>query len=189
MQDTEIDVDTETFETMVAGLNQHIFGAAEKDIINQLRSSQNIAKDVGLMALTLVQTAADQATQAGREFDIGMLIGVASEVIDSMLEIAEAAGFIEDSKDEALLEDSMFAAVEGYAATAEPNSDEAEAAQQMLRQMADDGMLAEAEGVVSKMGARQGVDPFADDDGVQGVDPRAQTPQPAPQPTRELMAG
>ncbi len=187
MQD--IDVDTETFEAMVAGLNRHIFGAAEADILRALRESQDIASDVGMMALTLVQTAAEQAEQAGREFDVDMLIGVATEVIDSLLEMAEAAKLIEDAKDEELLEDALFAAVQAYATTAEPNSDEAEAAQQMLQQMADDGMLDEAQGVVAKMGARHGVDPFADDDGVAAIDPRARPAQPAAQPARELMVG
>jgi hypothetical protein len=189
MRDGETDAATETFETMVAGLKQHIFGPAEKGILDALKASQNIAKDVGAMALTLVQTAAEQAEQAGREYDLDMIMGVATEVIDDILELAEAAGIVEDSKDEALLEDSLFSAVEAYAQTVEPNSEEAEAAAQMLQQMADEGMVGEAESVIANMGARQGVDPFADDDGVQGVDPRAQAPQPAPQPTRELMAG
>lgn len=185
----EVDQSTQTFEEMVAGLKSHIYGQAEQGILDALKQSKNLAKDVGAMAFTLVQTATDQADQAGREYDLDMIMGVATEVIDDILELGEAAGIVEDSKDEALLEDCLFAAVEAYAQTAEPNSDEAEAAAQMLQQMADEGMVGEAESVIAKMGARQGVDPFADDDGVPDVDPRAQAQQPAPQPTRQLMAG
>lgn len=188
MQDPEIDLDTETFETMFSGLVAHIHGPAEKDIVALLKRSKNLPQDVGAMTMSLVQVAAEQATQAGREFDIEMLLGVATEVIDTIYGIAESIGVIEDAQDEQMLGETLMAAVQLYAQTAEPGSDEQEAAQQALQQMMDDGTFDEARGTIAKMGAKQGVDPFADDDGVAGVDPRASGGQPAPQPARQMMA-
>jgi hypothetical protein len=172
-------------DAMIEGLKEHIYGPAENDMVKMLKGSQDVGQDIGAATLALVQSAAEQATQAGVEFDLDMLMGVASEIIDSLLRMAEAVGVIESAEDDGLRGDAMMAAVHGYIATLEPGSDEREAAQQLLQQMQDGGMVAEAEQTVAEMGARKGIDPFADD----GVDPGAQPQQPAPQPTRQLMAG
>lgn len=191
MQDIEIDEETATYEQMVGGLLKHIFGPAEKGILNQLKQSENLAQDIGAMTYTLVNEAAQQGEQAGREMTLDILMGVATEVIDSLMMMAEAAGLIDDPEDEAMKEDAMMMAVKSYLMNAEPGSEEQEAAKQMLRAMKDEGMFAEAEQTIAAMGARHGVDPFADDDGVPGVDPAAAGMQPPAQPAaprRQIMA-
>jgi hypothetical protein len=182
--------DAEVVETMVAGLKEHIYGPAEADMVKMLKQSQDVGQDIGAATLALVQSAADQATQSGIEFDLDMMMGVASEIIDSLLSMAEAVGVIESADDDGLRGDAMMAAVHGYIATLQPGSDEQEAAKQMLQQMQDSGMVAEAEQTVAEMGKRKGIDPFAEG-APAGVDQGGQPPQPAPQPggQRRLMAG
>lgn len=85
-------------------------------------------------------------------------------------------------------------AVEGYVATAEPGSEDQEAAQQMLQQLKDSGDFDEAQQTLAGVAKRRGQD--ADFEGAEplapaGVDQGAAPPQPAPQPGggRRLMAG
>lgn len=179
-QDTELDADTETFETMVAGLVKHIFGAGEKGIKDQLKASKDLPLDIGNLTYTMVDAAADQAGKAGREFDLDMLMGVSAEVIDSLLQLAEAIGLIESADDDELREDAMMNAVKAYLTAGEASPEEQEAAKQMLAQMSDDGMVDEAEGTIAAMGARHGQDPFADDP----VDAPPQPGQPPPEKPR-----
>lgn len=189
-----VDPDVDTYETMVAGLVKHIFGPGEKAIIEMVKNSQNLAQDIGAATLALVQSAAEQAAQAGKEYDIDMLLGVSTEVIDSMLQIAEAVGVIDKADDQALQEDCLMVAVEGYVATAEPGSEDQEAAQQMLQQLKDSGDFDEAQKTLAGVAKRRGQDTDfenAEPLAAGGVDQGAAPPQPAPQPGggRRLMAG
>lgn len=187
-QGAGVDVDTETFETMVAGLIEHIFGPAEKDMKSMLLNSKDVGQDIGAATLALVQSAAEQAGQAKRDFDLDMLLGVATEVIDSLMGMAESLGVIESADDDDVRSDALLTAVNGYIATLEPGSEEREAAKQVLQQMMDEGMVGEAESTIAEMGKRRGVDPFAEDE---GLDQQPSPQQPAEQPAagRRLMAG
>lgn len=178
--DTELDGDTETFETMVAGLVKNIFGPGEKGIKDQLKQSKDLPFDIGNLTYTMVDAAADQAGKAGREFDLDMLMGVSAEVIDSLLQIAEAIGLIEAADDEEMREDCMMNAIQAYLTAGEASPEEQEAAKQMLAQMEDDGTVAASTGTISAIGARHGVDPFADDP----VDAPPSAGQPPPEPPR-----
>lgn len=189
----QIDPAVETEEQMIAGLVQHIFGPAEEDMKAMIRESQDLGTDIGAATLSLVQVAADQAEQAGRDFDMTMLLSVATEVIDALLEMAEAMGAIDDPEDEDLRADALMAAVQGYIAQAQFSPEEQEAAQQLLQQLSDEGAVDEAAQTVTSIGERRGIDPFADDEEAPapGLDQQAQPPQPAPQPggDRRLMMG
>lgn len=188
MNDGEIDGDTEIYETAVAGLRKHIFGPAEAGIREKLRASDDVATDVGNMAFALVQQAAQQAEQAGTPMDQEMVIGAATEMIDDLLMVAEAMGLIETADDDALREDSMMSALSSYIqyAQQELGPEEQQAAQQMLQQMQADGTVDDAASLIAQIGARQGVDPFADDD-QPAVDAQGRSMQPPQQRQPMLM--
>lgn len=163
-QDMDIDADQETFETMVAGLVKHIFGQGEAGIRKQLEASQDMPRDIGSLAYTMVGAAAAQAEDAGREIDLDMVMGVAAEVIDSIMQLGEAIGVIEDADDDDLRGEAMMRAVEAYIMSGEASPEEQEAARQMLAQMSEDGEFDEAQGYVAELGQKSGMDPFADDE-------------------------
>lgn len=165
MQDDEMESATpgeqETFETMVAGLRDHIFGAAEEGIRAKFRQSQDIHEDIGAMALALIMEAGKQAETSGVEVDFEMLLSVGAEVIDDMLEIAEAMGVI-DGIDDDDREKAMLSAVRAYLMSADVPPEEQEAAKAALQQMQLDGSVDEAASRIQRLGEQEGVDPFAE---------------------------
>lgn len=186
-QNEAMDPEVETFETMTAGLVKHIFGAGEKGIVEHLRKSQDLPKDIGAMAYTMTGAAVEQAKGAGRDVDMEMALGVAAEVIDSLLEVAEAMGIIEAADDEDMRDDAMLAAVEAYMMSGDATPEEQEAAQQMLAQMTEDGSVDEAAATISAIGQRRGEDPFADDAPVDEGAPAGQPPAQGAAPRAPLM--
>lgn len=171
----------ETFETMVAGVREYLFGEAEQRVRDQLRKAQDLPREIGALTMTMCVEGSRQAQEAGVEVDMDIILGLATEVIDDLLAIAEAMGLIESADDDGLREDSLLAAVEAYLATSNAGPEEREAAMQMLAQMQGDGSMAEAAGTLAERGGARGVDPFADEQ--QGG------PQSAPPPGPALMTG
>lgn len=157
-----LDADTDTFETMVAGLIEFIYGQGQKGIAKQLKSAKNLPQTVGMVTLQLVKTAADQATAAGREFDLDMILGCATEIIDSLFQMARALKLDVGDPEQAGAE-ALFTAIHAYQASTPPGSEEQEAAKAMLAQMQQDGLVDEGVAALQAMGAKAGVDPFADE--------------------------
>jgi len=183
MQPMEDDIDgeTENYETLVAGLIKHIFGPGEEGVKKQLAQSQDLPADIGSMTFMLIDAASQQAKEAQVEIDLDMMLGAASEVIDSLLQIAEAMKLIESADDDDMREEAMMAAVNTYLTVGNPSPEDAEAAKQALAQFGDED-FAEAEEVVTRMGARRGEDPFADTElpPVDGAPAGGQPPGSAP---------
>jgi len=157
-----LDADTDTFETMVAGLIEFIYGQGQKGIAKQLKSAKNLPQTVGMVTLQLVKTAADQATAAGREFDLDMILGCATEIIDSLFQMARALKLDVGDPEQAGAE-ALFTAIHAYQASTPPGSEEQEAAKAMLAQMQQDGLVDEGVAALQAMGAKAGVDPLADE--------------------------
>lgn len=165
------------FEQMVSALRDHIFGPAEASIRAKLRQSQDVHDDVGTMALALVMEAAKQAGQSGVEVDFDMLMSVGTEVIEDLLQIAEAMGLIKKVGEDDMMKATM-SAVRGYLVSADVPPEEQEAAKQQLQQMQVDGDVQSVAGDIQRLGQKEGVDPFADGE------------QAAPSPQRpQLMGG
>ncbi len=155
-----IDADTDTFETMVAGLIEFIYGKGQKGIARQLKDAKHLPQAVGMVTLQLVKTAADQASAAGREFDLDMVLGCATEIIDSLFQMARALKLDVGDPEQASTE-ALFVAIQAYQASTPPGSEEQEAAKAMLAQMQQDGTVDEGVAALQEMGAKAGVDPFA----------------------------
>lgn len=149
------------FEEMVAGLRDHIFGAAEGSIRAKLRQSQDIHQDIGSMALAMVMEAGKQAGSAGIDADFEMLVSVGTEVISDLLEVAEAMGLIDKVTDDDAMK-AMMVAVRAYLMSADVSPEEQEAAKAALQQMQLDGSVDEVAGRIQRLGEQEGVDPFAE---------------------------
>lgn len=156
--------ETETFETMVAGLLEYIYppGSDQPNpgIVQQLREAKDPAGAAGNVTLLLVQEAAKQAEAAGLEFDMDMLLGVATEVIESLMKLAKASK-VKITDDETFMAGALFAAIQGYIASTPPGSEEQDAAKAMLAQMQQAGMVDEGAAELQRLGQKAGVDPFA----------------------------
>jgi hypothetical protein len=162
MQGEEVPTEQETvtFETMTAGLKEYIFGPATDKILAQLKEGKNPAQAAGNITLLLVQEAAKQAEAAQQEFDMDMLLGVATEVIDALMQLAQA-GKVKIADPETFMAEALLTAVQGYAATTPPGSEEQAAAQEMLAQMQQDGTVEQGAAELQRLGQKAGVDPFA----------------------------
>lgn len=151
----------DAYETMVSALRNHIFGQANDSIVEKLRGSQDLERDVGNMMLALVMEAAKQAAAAGVDADFELLVSVGTEVIDDLYEIAEAMGLVDEVTDD-MREKALFAAIQGYLSTAEVPPEEAAMAQEQLAAMNENGEVERvAQDIRQKAIRDEGVDPFA----------------------------
>lgn len=153
--------ETEAYETMVSGLRNHIFGTAEESIRNKLRESKDPVTEIGNMMLALVMEAASQANQAGVETSFELLVSVGTEVIDDLLELAEAMGVVKAITDDDR-EKALFTAVQGYLVSADVPPEEQELAKEQLAEMHASGEVDRVAAHVRERAIREeGVDPFA----------------------------
>ena len=158
------------FDEMVAGLRAHIFGQAEESIRAKLRQSQDVTQDIGLMTLPLVMEAGKQAAGVGIEADFEMLSAVATEVIDDLLEVAEAMGVIDEITDDDRQE-ALLAAIMGYLSSADVPPEEQEAAKEQLRAMQGSPEVESTVQDIRRLGERRGIDPFASGEQVAPAQP------------------
>lgn len=188
----EVDAAEATVEKAYAGITNHIFGEGEEGIVQRMRESEaNIAEAVGTIAFAYVSETIRQGESSGMELGQDELLGIATLVIDNLLQLAESYDLIPSADDDKLRNESMKVAMEAYVMSAEDGEnspEEREAARQMLEQMANEGLVDEAARTIGAMGEEQGIDPFADDPpapapGVQSaaVDATTGGGQPAPQ--------
>ena len=152
--------DDVTFVTMVAGLRKHIYGKGEQGIVDLLSKTdpKDIGRVLGEVTFALVREAAKQASQAGRELGMDILMGVATEVIDDIVELMDAHGvqISDNDKQFALLyAQNLYQQMIG-----KPSPDEQNAAKQTLAQAKQDGTLNTAVSYVQQKGMEAGVDPF-----------------------------
>jgi hypothetical protein len=168
-------MDQETFETMVAGLLEHLMGKARDATVKKLRKAKNVAREAGLLTFHYVQMAAHQAEDAGREIDLDMMLGVATEIAETLMKMATAAK-VKVADPEQFMAEAVLTAVQAYVASVPPGSEEQEAAKGMLAQMQADGTVEQGATELKRLGQKMGVDPFA---GAQQEQPQ-QPPSGAP---------
>jgi hypothetical protein len=145
--------DEALFEEITAGLTEHIFGKGEQGISQQLLEAQDLGDTIGAITMSLVTEGMRQASEAGNELDIDIILGVATEVIDNLIQLADALG-VEIQNLEELQKHSLIAAVNDYIMTANPSPEEREAAMFMLQQFEADGAIDEGADELDAMGAQ-----------------------------------
>jgi len=153
--------EVEAYETLVAGIREHIFGKGEAAIRDKLRSSQSIEEDIGSMVLAMIMEGAKQASSQGIELDFDTIVSAGTEIIDDMFEIAEAMGVVDEVTDD-MRSKALLSAVRAYLMSANISEEERAAAQQELQQMQIGGDVDSTASYLSEMGQREGVDPFAE---------------------------
>lgn len=160
------DPDSVTYATMVAGLREHVFGKGEQGIMSALQGvdPKDIGRVLGEVVFALVQEAAKQAQQAGRELDMDILLGVATELIDDITELLDAHGIKLSQQDR---EYALLYAQQLYVQSYNPTDDDRNAARQQLAQYKQDGSVDTAVKYVQQRGMENGTDPF----GVQQMQP------------------
>lgn len=151
------DPDANTFTAMVAALRKHIFGKGEAGIIKALKGADDIGRVLGEVVFSLVFTAGHQAEQAGRDLGMDILLGVATEVIDDIAELANAYGIQinDDMKHYALLYAQQL-----YVQQQKPSGEDQAVAKQQLAQYKQDGSMDTAVSYVQQKGMEYGTDPF-----------------------------
>lgn len=147
------------FGKMVAALRNHVFGKGEDGITSALEQAEpdSFGRIIGEMVFVMVQEMAKQAEDKGQPAEYDMLLGVATEVIDDIAELAEANG-IEIPDDQR--EFALLYAQQMYVENQGPTDGQRREAQQDLAVMKRDGMLDEATKYVQMRGAEAGADPF-----------------------------
>ena len=184
-----VDPDEALFEEISAGLITYIFGKGEQSISKQLMEAQELGDTIGQITMTLVKEGMDQASGAGKELDLDIIMGVATEVIDSLIQLADALK-LDVGDVEQLQAHSLIAAVNAYIMTANPSPEEREAAMFMLEQMEQDGTVDEGADQLDQMGAElpPGMEPQPGQQPAQQPQmPEQAMPQQAPPP--QLMGG
>jgi hypothetical protein len=149
--------DADTFATMVAGLRKYVFGPGEQGIVQGLMKADDKGRVLGEMVFSLVQEAAKQAKTSGRELDMDILMGVATELIDDITELLSAQGITIQQKER---EYALLYAQQLYVQSYNPTDDDRNAAKAQLAQYQQSGDVNTAVKYVQQRGAEEGTDPF-----------------------------
>lgn len=156
-QPQQVDPNDEAFATAVAGLREYIFGAGEAGIVQALSGADDIGRVMGEITYSLVSEAGHQAEEAGAAMVWDVLIGVATEVIDDLSELAMANDIEVTAKDQ---EYALLYAQQLYVESSDPSNEERQDAQMQLAEFQQSGELDEAVSYVQQRGAEEGADPF-----------------------------
>jgi hypothetical protein len=167
------------FETLLAGLLEWVWGKGKPDIQRQIQQAtpDTLAPIIGHITYALVQQGADQAKGAGHELDTDMLMGVATEIIESLMKMAAAMNLQFDAQAVAL--QALTQALNDYAESLPDGSAAQQEAKDALAEFSQQDMD-DAASTLNQIGSRNGVDPFAQVKQAQGGQPpqeAAQAPQ------------
>lgn len=167
------------YETLLAGLLDWVWGKGKADIQRQIQQAtpDTLATIIGHITFALVQQGADQAEQAGHDLDTEMLLGVATELIESLEKMAAAMNIQFDAQAVSL--QAMTQTFNDYAESLPDGSQAQQDAREAMQEFSQ-GDIDSAGGTLSEIGARNGIDPFAQAKQAQAGQPQ-QDAAPAPQ--------
>jgi hypothetical protein len=176
---------TKLFQQLLAGLLQWMWGKGMPDIQRQLQGANNntLPVVIGHIAFALVQEGVDQGEKAGQTFDTEMLMGVATEVIESLTKMA--AGMNMQFNAKALSLRALVQVLSDYADTLPPGSDAQQQAKEAIQELGQGGMQQGAD-ALKQIGAENGVDPFAGQGQGQG---QPAPPNQPPAPSQQGLMG
>lgn len=156
-QPQQADPDADTFVTIVAGLREHVFGKGEAGIVRAIQQADDRGRVLGEVVFALMQEAATQAEQAGRELDMNILMGAATELIDDISELMLAYDIDLTDKER---ESALLYANQLYMDTYQPSPEDQQIAKQQLAQFYQEGAVHQTAAYVQKRGMESGADPF-----------------------------
>lgn len=165
--------DRKLFETLLAGLLDWVWGKGKPDIQRQIQQAtpDTLPTVIGHVTFALVQQGVEQGEQAGHDFDTEMLLGVATELIESLEKMAGALGQQFDAKSVSL--QALTQVLNDYAESLPDGSQAQKEAQEAMQELSP-GDMDQAAGTLSEIGQQNGVDPFAQQGGQGGGDPTQQ---------------
>lgn len=148
------------FETMLAGLLDWVWGQGKADIQRQIQqaTSDTLATTIGHIVYALVQQGAEQAAQKGFDLTMDMLMGVATELIESLEKMAAAMNQQFDAQAVGL--QALTTALSDYAHSQPDGSEGQQDAQNALKELGQQN-VDDASSTLAQIGQRHGVDPFA----------------------------
>lgn len=166
------------YETLLAGLLDWVWGKGRPDIQRQIQQAtpDTLATIIGHITYALVQQGAEQAHQTKNDagMDMDMLMGIATEIIESLEKMAAAMNLQFDAQAVSL--QALTQALNDYAESLPDGSDAQQEAKDALAQYSQQDMD-DAAGTLNDIGSRNGVDPFGQVKQAQGTQSQQQAPQ------------
>lgn len=147
-------------QAIIDQISDYIHGPARDHIVQTLRSAQGeeLGEQIAAMGYRIVRESMDKAGDGGPQ-DIDVVLGVATETIDMLLEIVDALG-IRYSPDE-MREETLLRMVALHMEQVGDDPEQKAIAEQALQEMMADGTYQEAMSAAEGMMRRSGVDPSA----------------------------
>lgn len=175
-----------TYEALLAGLLDFVWGQGQADIQRQIQGAtkDTLATIIGHIVFALVQQGADQAEKAGKHLSMDMLLGVATEMIESLEKMAGAMNIQFDPKAVGL--QALVQALNDYAESLPPGSQAQQDAKAALKEFGQQN-IDTAASTVQQIGAAHGAAPFTDADA--GTDPNEAQPGEEQQEPRQGLMG
>lgn len=128
----------ELVTSLVKQVEQHIHGRAREEILAKLEQSPT-ADTMAQIVYDLVMLMDQQASTRGAPLGVDVLMGVATETIDMLIEIMEAMG-IKPNVDE-LREETLIKIILLHMKAVEDDPEEKAAAQELLAELTSDGTM------------------------------------------------
>lgn len=153
--------DQDIFERILSAILEGIYGPNQKNIEKRLQAAKDVPQAVGRMTYAMIEDVSEKAARRQQEVGIDVLMGVATEVIDSLLRLAQSMRLKMPPEQEAR-EEALLAAVHAFTVNPKTTPEQQEIALQMLAEMTAEGDTAKAAEGLSQIGKRMGVDPFSD---------------------------
>lgn len=147
----------QTVQAIVDEITNYIHGPARDHIISTFTNEQgDIAETIAAMSYRIVRESIDKVEGQG-PVDIDIVLGVATETIDLLLEILDALGVKYDPEE--MREDTLLRMTALHMEQVGNDPEQKAIAQAALEEMMVDGSYQEAMGAAEGMMRKHGVDP------------------------------
>jgi len=125
-------------DSLVSQVERHIHGRGRDEILQKLEQNPT-ADTVAEVTHTTIMDIDTQAAQRGAPIEIDVIIGVATEIIDMLIEIMDAMG-IQTNPDE-LREESLIKVAILHGESVEGDPEQKAASEAVLAALVEDGTM------------------------------------------------
>ena len=149
----------EFISQLTAEAVEYLHGRARKDVVRKLTQSTNTPETMGAITYKLARGLLEKHKKAGMsmELDMGVAMGVATEIIDMQVEMLERVAPDKLGDPQKTREDALLRTMLLHAEQLGDDPAAKEEAQQMLRGFMQDGTVDQAFGYVNQRAAQEGV--------------------------------
>ena len=165
----------EQYQALVDSVSDYLHGDARDQVAQSLAGAgDKLAETMASITYQVVTQVAEQAS-GEMDLEIDMLLGVATETIDFLIEIAQAVGAPVGDLDD-LRGRVLMLTVQAHMAKVQDDPEEVAAAKELLAQMMEDGTFDQGMAYVNSKIQAEGLDPA----NIQAQGVRMAQPQPDP---------